>query len=212
MVKRGLSLKLSCVTLIFLLVGCNLDNQRASISECRGCESELLELDSYKKMCELRLSVVDSIFNAIQRIDSALTKSILGYQMVQEDNNKTMIAADLLTGGYIEESACRNQLSKKSQFESNIMWLKSTEIKCNEYFLQIKHFAKKDSAYRAVLNLELVPFDTLFEAYNNRPNKSDSLWRLDLTNKLDCKVDELFWQVFMVNRSYNEISDYSGRN
>jgi len=209
---RSLSLEISCITLIFLLISCNLDNQRISKSECRECERELLKLDTYKKINEYRLSYIDSIFQEIQHIDNSLSKRIIQNQRIQKDENKTIIAMELPIDDYIEKSMCKNQPSKKRQLESNLKWLKSTEIKCENYLNRIQFYAKKDSTYRKMLDLELVPFEALFKTNNINFNKEDSLLQLDYTKQLDSTIQKLSWQIFMISRSYNEIFDYKARN
>jgi hypothetical protein len=209
---RNLSLEINCITLIFLLISCNLDNQRISKSECRECERELLKLDTYKKINESRLSRIDSIFQEIQHIDSSLSKRILQNQRIQKDDNKTIITMELPIDDYIEKSTCKNQSSKKRKLESNLKWLKSTEIKCDNYLNRIQFYAKKDSAYREMLNLEFIPFEILFKANNTNSNKNDSLLQLDYTKQLDSKIQKLLWQIFMISRSYNEINEYKARN
>ena len=180
------------------------------------CQKEMQALSTFRKICQIKLLKIDSLFVDIQRRDKNLTKKVLkksinpSGQIFKLETSSSQL--DTFVTNRIKESACKDELVIKSQIIENLRWLKYSEIKCDAYLSRIQCHIKKDSTLRVELGLELLPYKLLFHSGFKSKNKLDEfIVEFNVAKQLDYKINLLLKRLYLLNRSFDEIEEFKNR-
>jgi hypothetical protein len=197
--------------LLYIFSSCNPERQKKDKSESNKCQIDLIELEKFKELRQIKLTLIDSFSLNIKRFDSHLSQLISQDFDVPKEIAITDSQLDDLIEKGINDSHCKNQMFKKDKLKPLLKWIKISELKCDNYLGQMQNYAKKDSIFRKKIGLKYTAFDSLIRSKKNKTSQEKHIPETECAKQLVSKINDVLIQYYYICKSYDEIIEFKAK-